>query len=854
MADGEQRRRIFGERRRRPDSAPPGGRERAEAPQRREYPTGGGYSGGGGYDTGGGLGTGGGLDSGGLGSGGGLGSLLGGLGGLFGAGGVNNRQTPTGRSGCLTGNMGCLLMGVIILGVLLIAFLMFSGVCSMPATMDQFEGQSTLLDQSTAQDNTLSSQPTQALAITPATSGQKWLVMLYQDADDRILEKDIYIDLNEVEKVGSSDLVKIVAQMDRFNGAYSGDGNWTGAKRFLITRDENLGRLRSQEIADLGELNMSSGQTLVDFATWAIRTYPADKYVLILSDHGMGWPGGWSDSSPKASGDQSTPLGTRMGDLIYLNELDSALGQIRSNTGIDKFELIGLDACLMGQLEVFTALEPHARYAVASEEVEPSLGWAYAGFLKTLIENPNMNGAQLGRNIVESYIDDDQRITDSSARADLLGEGSPLAGLFGGSNNMSSQGLAREMGRDSTLTAVDLSKIGQLNSSLNQLVFNLQKANQQAVAGGRTYAQSFTSIFGSQVPPSYLDLGSFLQIVKQKSNNAQVNQAADAVLAAISQAVIAEKHGADVPGATGISIYFPNSQLYRNSVAGAQSYTAIANRFAGQSLWDDFLAYHYTGRKFLLTDSQPIIPSSTSIKSPAAGGISISKITASSTQADPRNPVMLSADISGDNIGYIYLFAGYYDPRSNSVFIADQDYIESPDTRLVKGIYYPDWGKGAFTLDFKWEPIIFAVDDGTNRVYCLFKPESYGRNYAEAVYTVDGTYTFAESEEQCRAFLYFSDGALRKVLSYTGQSEAGAPREITPAPGDKFTVSETWLDLDGSGNVTGTTYQEGGTLTFGRQPLTWKTLDAAPGEYKVGFVVEDLDGNRQQSLTQISVQ
>ena len=77
--------------------------------------------------------------------------------------------------------------------------------------------------------------------------------------------------------------------------------------------------------------------------------------------------------------------------------------------------MIGLDACLMGQLEVFTALEPYARYAVASEETEPSLGWAYTDFLKGLNQNPDMNGAQLGRLIVESYIEDDQRIVDRSA-------------------------------------------------------------------------------------------------------------------------------------------------------------------------------------------------------------------------------------------------------------------------------------------------------------------------------------------------------------------------------------------------------------------------------------------------------
>jgi len=836
------RHRIIGSRRRRPDSAPPGGRDRAQTPQRRKIP---GSSGG----TGGGLSSGGGIGG------------LGGLGGLFSGGGTGSGSgiggssgfPALGRSGCLSGRAGCIIIGIIILGIIILGAIFLMQCPGDFMSLDQTETQSPVVSQPAGQDDTMTMTTSPSISSAPTQIGQKWLVMLYQDADDRILEKDICVDLNEAEKAGPSDRVKIVAQIDRYNGSYSGDGNWTGTKRFLIGQDDNLGQLTSREVANLGELNMSSGQTLIDFATWAIQSYPADKYVLILSDHGMGWPGGWSDSMPKGRSDSNIPMVTRMGDLLYLNELDNTLGQIRSRTGIDKFELVGLDACLMGQLEVFTALEPHAQYAVASEEVEPSLGWAYTGFLQALNQNPDMSGAELGRTIVESYIDDDQRIVDRSARADFLSQGSPLTGLFGQSSDTSSQQLAREVGKSTTLTAVDLAKINVVNSSLNQLAYMFQNAKQQDLAGSRTYAQSFTSIFGSQVPPSYIDLGNFLQIVKKKNSNAGINQTADAVLTAISQAVIVEKHGAQKPGATGIAIYFPNSQLYQNSVAGAQSYTAIANRFATQSLWDDFLAYHYTGRQFTANDTQAVVPSSGLVRAPAAGGITISPVTASSSEAAPRQPVTLSADISGENVGYIYLFAGFYDRQANSIFVADQDYIESPDTRMVKGVYYPDWGQGDFTLDFSWEPVVFAINDGTISVAALFKPESYGGSYEEAVYTVDGTYTYTDSGEQCQARLYFSDEVLRKVLGFTGESEAAAPREITPNVGDKFTVAETWLDLDSSGEVINTAYQEGGTLTFGKHMFTWKTLDAAAGDYMVGFVVEDLDGYQQQSLTQIVV-
>ena len=69
--------------------------------------------------------------------------------------------------------------------------------------------------------------------VAASGSGQTWTVMLYQDADDQILEKDIFVDLNEAERVGSSDRVKIVAQLDRFQGAFSGGRQLDGHAALL---------------------------------------------------------------------------------------------------------------------------------------------------------------------------------------------------------------------------------------------------------------------------------------------------------------------------------------------------------------------------------------------------------------------------------------------------------------------------------------------------------------------------------------------------------------------------------------------------------------------------------------------
>ena len=92
--------------------------------------------------------------------------------------------------------------------------------------------------------------------------------MMYQDADDKVLEQDIHLDLNEAERIGSSDNVHIVAQVDRYRG---------GWQLTVIDRTKRftLGRIAIPaesplKKSDIGEVNMSDGQTLVDFVTWAV--------------------------------------------------------------------------------------------------------------------------------------------------------------------------------------------------------------------------------------------------------------------------------------------------------------------------------------------------------------------------------------------------------------------------------------------------------------------------------------------------------------------------------------------------------------------------------------------------------
>jgi hypothetical protein len=544
-------------------------------------------------------------------------------------------------------------------------------------------------------------------------------------------------------------------------------------------------------------------------------------------------------------------LSSALGDQLYLMELEGALARIVDQTGIGQFELIGMDACLMSHLEVYSALQPYTRFAVASQETEPSLGWAYSSFLGELAANPNMDGGHLGQLIVDSYIVDDQRIVDDQARAEFLRLSSPFGGSY------SAAQITNQLARDITIATVDMQGLPALIDTVNDFAYHLQNVDQSAVAKARSYAQSFTNIFGKQVPPAYIDLGHFVQLTAQATRDDQVAQLGQHVLSALSQTVIAEKHGSNKSGATGISIYFPNSTLYSSPVTGAQSYVAVSDRFAGESLWDDFLAYHYIGRSFQAAQNTRAIPETNDrVSAPGAeGGITLSPLTLSSSVTAPGSPILLSTHIQGKNIGFIKLFVGFYDSNANSLYVADSDYLESSDTREVNGVYYPVWDEdGDFNLEFEWDPIVFAINDGAKSTVALFNPESYGKSTEEAVYTVEAIYTFADDGEQRRARLYFRDGLLRQVFGFTGSDATAAPREIIPQAGDQVTILEKWMDLDENGRVTEIVEENGETLTFGSQTFTWESLDASAGSYVVGFIVEDLDGNVYPVYANVEVQ
>ncbi len=155
------------------------------------------------------------------------------------------------------------------------------------------------------------------------------------------------------------------------------------SQRFLVSDDVY------ELDVDLGQLNMGDGQTLEDFIAFSMDNFPADRYSLILWDHGAGSTGG-------VCYDEIT------GDSLSIAEIRDALENGLNGHMLD---FIGFDACLMATFEMASYAADYAKYMIASEELEPGTGWAYDAWLSALANDPAIDSVTLGSLIIDSMVD-----------------------------------------------------------------------------------------------------------------------------------------------------------------------------------------------------------------------------------------------------------------------------------------------------------------------------------------------------------------------------------------------------------------------------------------------------------------
>ena len=260
-------------------------------------------------------------------------------------------------------------------------------------------------------------------------------------------------------------------------------------------------------VKDDGARVMTDPNTLARFVKYGFDNFPASRYMLIFWDHGGGSLSGYGY-------DEKSPRSGSMG-------LPAIKAALEASCGNHTFDVIGFDTCLMSTLETGLMLQSFSDYMIASEETEPGVGWYYTNWLTNLSKNPSMSTLELGKNIVDDFVD----VCAQKCR-----------------------------GQKTTLALVDLNELkatvpDKLTAFSDSTCSMMQGSQFQTVSNARSSSREFSS-------SSKIDQVDLVHLALNM-NTSESKALANALLSAVKY----NRTSSDMTNAYGLSIYFP----YRSS-------------------------------------------------------------------------------------------------------------------------------------------------------------------------------------------------------------------------------------------------------------------------------------------------
>lgn len=378
---------------------------------------------------------------------------------------------------------------------------------------------------------------------TDVANAESVTVMVYMIGSDLESEDGSATDdLLEMADAALSENVHLVLQTGGTETWWNDVCTDDESERFVIENGD-MTLLQS-----LGSMNMTDADTLSDFIRFSAESYPADRYELILWDHGGG-----------------TMTGFGYDELYEDTSLTlSSLSTALYNGGV-QFDFIGFDACLMATAEVAYALDPYADYLIASEESEPGEGWAYKNWLTMLAEDPAVPTAELGKKLADDFL-------EAYIFADMP-----------------------------TLSVLDLRYVPELYAALESYWGSAYTALQSGSYGAFSQVRNNVREFGDN-EYDQVDLSDLATLTKQSLSLGTEDDVQAAVQNMVVYNVTYEK------SAAGIAVYFPclwpdyygDTRFEMTCVGFPESYFEFYDKFmntmlSGQSLSQsdiDFYSYY----------------------------------------------------------------------------------------------------------------------------------------------------------------------------------------------------------------------------------------------------------------------
>lgn len=210
---------------------------------------------------------------------------------------------------------------------------------------------------------------------------RKWTIAMYWASDNNLDEyTDYFVNLWK-ECLTNREDVALCVFLDRLE---------LPANISTLTEDGWV------EIVNLGEVNSSSPDTLSSFIEYALTepTLASENFMLMVQNHGNGYLGLCSD--------EGIPDIEELKVWMSIDDLGRGIRTALDKTS-ESIDIVALDACTLGTVEIAYELRDTASYLVASELGVPFDGMNYKDLLSGLSEDPSIQPLDLACKLVDDY-------------------------------------------------------------------------------------------------------------------------------------------------------------------------------------------------------------------------------------------------------------------------------------------------------------------------------------------------------------------------------------------------------------------------------------------------------------------
>lgn len=224
-------------------------------------------------------------------------------------------------------------------------------------------------------------QPKEIIRDVAPLEQKEWNIFFYI-AGNNNMHSFVDVSINQLRLLSSSSRINFIVQVDKFGTK--------DVTRSIIQNNQINTYWRAsdtpalQRAANPSFYNSGGVENFIDFIQTGIALFPAKNQCVIVWDHGSGCydPTKWRmlrDGSPE---DFSPTRGMAFNDNYNLflsnQDLTRALQEVSKNALNGKsIDILGLDICHGGQIEIAQQAAGAVDYIVASEEFELGSGWNY---------------------------------------------------------------------------------------------------------------------------------------------------------------------------------------------------------------------------------------------------------------------------------------------------------------------------------------------------------------------------------------------------------------------------------------------------------------------------------------------